>query len=43
MPKYNIRNYSVNTDTSAMNKTNNYLRNNEYEVNDIYEYRKKQK
>ena len=40
LPKYNRRNYGVNTETSAMNKTRNYLRNNEYEVNDINEYRK---
>ena len=36
LPKYERRNYSVNTEKSAMNRE----RNNEYEVNDINKYQK---
>ena len=43
LPKYNRRNFSVHTETSASNRDRNYLRNNEYEVVDVEEYKKNQR
>ena len=43
LPKYNRRNFSVHTETSAFNRDRNYLRNNEYEVSDVQEYKRNQK
>ena len=43
LPKYNRRNFSVHTETSAFNRDRNYLRNNEYEVSDVQEYKRNQR
>ena len=43
LPKYNKRNYSVHTETSATKRVSNNLGNNEYEISDVEDYRKYQR
>ena len=40
-PKNNRRNFSVQTEKIPRNRTNNYLKDSEYEITDINEYRRK--